>query len=95
MLFVFGRSLQVTVRYGTVVLSVCNIAVLHGWMDQDATWSELGLDPGDILLDGDPDPPWKGYSSLPSFRPTSVMAKRSPISATAELLVLCYWQIIS
>jgi len=24
-----------------------------GWMDQDATWWEVGLGPGDIALDGD------------------------------------------
>jgi len=28
-------------------------------MGQDATCIEIGLDPGDIVLDGDPDPPPK------------------------------------
>jgi len=47
--------------------------------------TELG--PGDIVLDGDPAPPTKGGGhSTPTFRPTSIVAKRSPISATAELL---------
>jgi len=33
-------------------------------MDQDATWElEVGLGPGDILLDGNPVPPKKGHSS--------------------------------
>jgi len=33
-------------------------------MDQDATWYGVGLNPGDILLDGDPAPPHgKGHSS--------------------------------
>ena len=29
----------------------------NGWMDQDATWYEVGLGPGAIVLDGDPAPP--------------------------------------
>ena len=45
--------------------------------------TEAGLGPGDIVLDGDPGPP-----TAPNFRPMSVVAKRSPISATAELLLL-------
>ena len=48
---------------------------------------EVGLGPGDIVLAGDSAPrPQKGYSS-PHFRPMSIVAKRSPISATAELLL--------
>jgi len=51
-------------------------------MDQDATW-----DPGGIVLDGDPAPPrGKGHNS-PHFSAHFVLA-RSPISATAELLLL-------
>jgi len=46
---------------------------------------EVGLGPGYIVLDGDPAPP-KGHSSL-NFRPMSVVAKLSPISATAERLL--------
>ena len=42
--------------------------------------TEVGLGPGDILLHGDPARP------PPNFRFMSVVAKRSPISATAELL---------
>jgi len=90
---------------------------------------ELGLNPGDIVLDGDPLPPpergtaashahfsthvycgytwyggrprprrhrvrwgpssqWKGAQQTPSFRPTSISAKRSLISATTELVSL-------
>jgi len=48
---------------------------------------EVGLGPGDIVLDEDPAPPPKGHSPLPNFRPMSVVAKRSPISATAEHLI--------
>ena len=48
---------------------------------------EIGLGPGHIVLDGDPALPHrKGYSSPPTFQPMSILAKRSPISATAELL---------
>jgi len=50
--------------------------------------TEVGLGQGDIVLDGDPAPlPWKGAEQPPTFRPMSIVAKRSPISATAELLL--------
>jgi len=41
--------------------------------------------PGNIVLDGDPGPPPK-RDTAPNFGPMSVVAKRSPISATAEHL---------
>ena len=47
--------------------------------------TEVDLGTGHIVLDGDPAPP-KGRISAPSFRPTSTVEKRSPISATAELV---------
>jgi len=49
--------------------------------------TKAGLGPGHIVLDGDPAPPWKVAEQLPTFRPTSIVAKRLPISfsATAEL----------
>jgi len=49
--------------------------------------TEVALGPGHILLDGDPALP-KGAqrTAAPSFRPMSIVAKRSPISAAAELL---------
>jgi len=52
---------------------------------------EVGLGPGDIVLDGDPAPPHgKGHSSpCPIFWPMSIVAKRSPISAIAEFLFDC------
>jgi len=37
---------------------------------------EVGLGTGHIVLDGDPVQP------LPTFRPMSIVAKRSPISVT-------------
>jgi len=49
--------------------------------------TEVGLDPGDIVSDGDPAPPHKkGHS--PHFSAMSIVAIRSPTSATPELLYL-------
>jgi len=50
---------------------------------------EVGLGTGHILLDGDPAPPPQRGTG-PSFRPMSIVAKGSPISATAELLFYIY-----
>jgi len=47
---------------------------------------DVGLGPGHIVLDGDPAFPQTGAQS-PIFGP-SIVAKRSPISATAEHLLL-------
>ena len=50
--------------------------------------TEVGLGPGDIVLDGDPAPPRKeAHQPRRTFRLMSIVAKRSPISATAELLL--------
>jgi len=51
--------------------------------------TEVGLGPGDFVLDGDPVPlPPKGLRNpSPTFWRMSIVAKRSPISATAELLL--------
>jgi len=47
----------------------------------------VGLGPGHIVLDGDPPPPRKGTQQpFTQFSAHSIVAKRSPISATAELL---------
>ena len=48
----------------------------------------VSLGPGDIVSDGDPAPLESGTTTAPSFRPMSIVAKRSPISATAEHLLL-------
>jgi len=56
-----------------------------GWIKMPLGIEE-GLGPGHIVLDGvqwGPSPPQR---PLPTFRPMSVVAKQSPISATAELL---------
>ena len=49
---------------------------------------EVGLGPGHIVLDGGQWGPIPTAAS-PHFRPMSIVAKRSPISATAELLYTC------
>jgi len=61
-----------------------------GWI-RIALGTEVGLDPTDIVLDGDPAlPTEKGHVPGPTFRPMSIVAKRSPISTTAELLLLVH-----
>jgi len=50
--------------------------------------TEVGLDPDYFVLDGDPEPPTERYTTAPTLRPMSIVAKWSPISATAELLCL-------
>jgi len=48
---------------------------------------EVRLGLGHIVLDDDPvGTQRRPQQPLPTFRPTSVVSKRSPISATAELL---------
>jgi len=54
---------------------------------------EVDVGPGDIMLDGDPAPPEKGHST-PTFRLMSIVAKKWPISATAQLLFY-YRSVIS
>jgi len=58
---------------------------------------KVGLDASNIVLDGDPAPPPQKGSRAPNFRPMSI-AKRSPISATAEYLFklkYCKTQILA
>jgi len=52
---------------------------------------QAGLGPGDIVLDGyqlsySPSKNKGAQQPPPTFRPMSIVAKRSPISATVELL---------
>ena len=47
---------------------------------------KVGLGPGHFVLDGAQPPPQKKGAQTPIFRPMSIVAKRSPISATAEHL---------
>ena len=60
----------------------------NGWMDQDAkdaTWYEGRPRPRRHCDIWGPSSPYKVAQS-PTFRPMSIVAKRSPISAIAELL---------
>jgi len=50
---------------------------------------EVGLSPDDIVWWG-PAPPSKKRGTAPNFRPVSLVAKRSLISATAELLLCLF-----
>jgi len=69
-------------------MSIVATAV-NGWLDQVATWyGGIGLIPGHIVLHGGTQLHLseKGTQQPPTFRPISIVAKRSPISANAELL---------
>jgi len=58
-------------------------------MDQDATWYGGRPRPRRHCIRWGPGfPHIKGHSSAPPFRPMSIVAKRSPISATAKLLCM-------
>ena len=60
----------------------------NGWMDQDATWyGGRRRGPGNNVLDGDPAPiAERGTAAAPpKFRPMSIVAKGSSISAIAKL----------
>ena len=49
---------------------------MAGWIKMPLG-TEVGLGPGDFVLDGDPAPlPKKGAEPLPIFRPMSIVAKR-------------------
>jgi len=78
----------------TVVLS--DLFVMLAYCGQTVGWikmklgTEIGLGPGHIVLDGDPQPPRNRQRPKHTFRPMSVVAKRSPISATAEHLLRTY-----
>jgi len=65
---------------------VCYGGQTAGWIKMPLR-TEVDLGPGDTVLDGDPPPPAK-RGTANSFRPMSIVAKRSPISATAELLLI-------
>jgi len=69
---------------------ISNVGVLwhRGWMDKDVTWYGGRPWPRRHCVRWESSSPWKGAQQpLPTFRPTSIVAKRSPISATAELLL--------
>jgi len=55
-------------------------------MDQDATWYVGRPWPRPHCVRRGPSSPRKGALQSPTFRPMSIVAKWSPVSATAELL---------
>ena len=57
-----------------------------GWIKMPLG-KDVGLSPGHIVLDGDPVGTQPPTAAPPHFRPMLIVAKRSPISATAELLL--------
>ena len=74
------------------LLSACNVGVWpNSWMDQDSTWYDGRSPPRPhcVRWCAAGRPSEKGHSMHPppSFRPISIVAKRSPISATVELLL--------
>ena len=56
------------------------------WMNQNATWYEGRPRPRPHCVRWGPSSPAERGTAPPSFRPMSVVAKRSPISATTEYL---------
>ena len=63
----------------------------NGWMDQDATWYERRIWPWPHCVTWGPSSPFrKGAQPPPNFRAVSIVAKWSPISATAEYLFIIY-----
>ena len=64
----------------------------NGWIDQDSTSYGGRSRPGDIVLDGDPAPRTTKWGTASNFWPMSIVAKRSPVSATAEQLCYIGWQ---
>jgi len=60
----------------------------NGWMDQDATWYGVRSWPRRHYVKWGPSSPPQRKGHTPNFWPVSIVAKRSPISATAELLFL-------
>ena len=87
----FAICYRTVVCPASPVLSDCYVGVSwpNGWMDQDATWYGGRSRPRRHGVRWRPSfPNEKGHSTpRPTFRPISTVAKRSPISATAELLL--------
>jgi len=84
-------GIQLPLKSGTDPLPHFSVHVCCG---QTAGWikmplgTKVDLSPGHVVLDGtQPASPESGTAAPPSFWPMSIVAKRSPISATAELLL--------
>jgi len=99
-----GRPLQLTVRpilrdrcpVYVLSMSVCNVGVLwpNDWIDQDATWYGGRPRPGRHCVRWGPSSPTQRGTAVLTFRSMSTAAKRSPISATAKLLLYNYWPAV-
>ena len=61
---------------------------MAGWIKMPLG-REVGLGASDIVLHGDPALPQRG--TAPNFQPMSIVAKRSPISATVEHLLKLFF----
>jgi len=72
-----------------VVCPVCDVVVLwpNGWMDQAATWYGGRPRPRRHCVRWAPSSATERGTAAPSFRPMSIVTKRSSISATAVLLL--------
>jgi len=75
--------------------SIFGPCMLWRWPNGWSGWIKmpLGMElrrprPCHVVLDGDPAAMERG-TAAPTFRPISIVAKRSPISATAEVLSSC------
>jgi len=83
-MLVFGRPFvrRFAICYSSVVLSVLSVSLsvtlvycgqTAAWMDQDTLGTEVGLGPGDIVLDGDQAPPQTGAQQPPTFWPMTIV----------------------
>ena len=70
----------------SVTLVYCGQTV--GWIKMPLSM-EVGLGLGHVALDGDPAPPTERGTAAPTFWPMYIVVKRSPVSATAQLLLRC------
>ena len=90
---------MLSVRYQYDVCSIC-LSVTLVYCGQTAGWimmplgMEVGLGPEDVVLEGTRAPPPQKMGTAPTFRPMSVVAKRSPISATARHLFLFHMRCV-
>jgi len=83
----FYRIRQAPSKKGTAPHFSANVycGQTAGWIKMPLG-TEVDLGPGHTVLDGASSSPQKGAQQLLSFRPMSIVAKRPPISVTAELL---------
>ena len=65
---------------------------LNGWMYEEAIGTEVDLGPGHFVLDRFPGIRERGAAAPPVFGPC-LLWPRSPISATAELLLLFFTHV--